>query len=126
MTLKAFIKPFEAPQWSGKIKFQCNFYFNTPFWNARGGKGLKRMQLQWHKNNTKTLKKNNLKRLTVCKCSKNISSWSFFSKFHKQLIICETKLIKLSMYSIRIYLTLMAILRVLAFRCYLLICFHLL
>ena len=27
--LKAFIKPFEAPQRSEKIKIEANFYFNT-------------------------------------------------------------------------------------------------
>ena len=38
--LKAFIKPFEAPQRSVeiKIKLKSNFHFNT-FWNKRGGKG---------------------------------------------------------------------------------------
>ena len=30
-TLKAFIKPFEAPEGSVKIKIQVNFYFNTTF-----------------------------------------------------------------------------------------------
>ena len=29
--LKAFIKPFEAPQRSVKIKIKVNFYFNTTF-----------------------------------------------------------------------------------------------
>ena len=29
--LKAFIKPFEAPEGSVKIKIQVNFYFNTTF-----------------------------------------------------------------------------------------------
>ena len=38
--IKAFIKPFEAPQWSVKIKIYINFYFNTSFWNTRDGKGL--------------------------------------------------------------------------------------
>ena len=38
--LKAFIKPFEAPQRSVKIKIQVNFYFNSTFWNAQGEKGL--------------------------------------------------------------------------------------
>ena len=37
--LKAFIKPFEAPQRSVKIKIQLNFYFNTTFRNARDWKG---------------------------------------------------------------------------------------
>ena len=37
--LKAFIKPFEAPQGSVKIKLSVNFYFNATFWNARGEKG---------------------------------------------------------------------------------------
>ena len=36
--LKAFIKPFEAPQKNVKIKIQFNFYFNTTFRNARGVK----------------------------------------------------------------------------------------
>ena len=36
---KAFIKPFEAPQRSVKIKILVNFYFNTTFCNERGGKG---------------------------------------------------------------------------------------
>ena len=30
-TLKAFIKPFETPQRSMKIKFYGNFYFNKTF-----------------------------------------------------------------------------------------------
>ena len=34
-TLKAFIKPFETPQRSVKIKIYLNFYFNTAFRNAR-------------------------------------------------------------------------------------------
>ena len=38
-TLKAFIKPFEAPQRSVDIKIQLNFYFNTTFRNARVVKG---------------------------------------------------------------------------------------
>ena len=38
-TLKTFIKPFEAPQRSVKIKIQVNFYFNTTFWNAQDEKG---------------------------------------------------------------------------------------
>ena len=37
--LKSFIKPFEAPQRSAKIKMQANFYFNTTFSNALGRKG---------------------------------------------------------------------------------------
>ena len=37
--LKAFIEPFEAPQRSVKINTYVNFYFNTTFWNAQGGKG---------------------------------------------------------------------------------------
>ena len=36
--LKAFIKPFEAPQRRVKIKIWVNFYFTTAFWNARDGK----------------------------------------------------------------------------------------
>ena len=36
--LKSFIKPFEAPQRSVKIKNQVIFYFNTIFWNTQGGK----------------------------------------------------------------------------------------
>ena len=35
MAIKAFIKPFEAPQRSIKIRIKVNFSFNT---NARGGK----------------------------------------------------------------------------------------
>ena len=35
----AFIKPFEPPQKSVKIKIYFNFYFNTTFRNAQGGKG---------------------------------------------------------------------------------------
>ena len=38
-SLKAFIKHFEAPQRSVKIKIQLNFYFNKTFRNSRGGKG---------------------------------------------------------------------------------------
>ena len=34
-TLKAFIKPFETPRRSVKIKIYLNFYFNTAFRNAR-------------------------------------------------------------------------------------------
>ena len=37
--LKAFIKPFEAPQRSVKIKIQLNFYFNTAFRNEQAFKG---------------------------------------------------------------------------------------
>ena len=36
---KAFIKPFEAPQRSVKIKIKLNFYFNTAFKNERAFKG---------------------------------------------------------------------------------------
>ena len=36
---KAFIRPFEAPQRSVKIKISVNFHFNTMSLNARGGKG---------------------------------------------------------------------------------------
>ena len=36
---KAFIKPFEAPQRSVKMKIKVNFQFDTTFRNARGGKG---------------------------------------------------------------------------------------
>ena len=36
--LKAFIKPFEVPKRSVKIKIQLNFYFNTTFRNARDAK----------------------------------------------------------------------------------------
>ena len=35
--LKAFIKPFEAPQRSVKIKIEVNFYL-TNFLNAQDGK----------------------------------------------------------------------------------------
>ena len=37
---KAFIKPFETPQRSVKIKISVNFHFNTTFWNTQGEKGL--------------------------------------------------------------------------------------
>ena len=37
--LRAFLKPFEAPQRSVKIKIWVNFYFCTTFLNACGGKG---------------------------------------------------------------------------------------
>ena len=37
--VKALIRPFEAPQKSEKIKILLNFYFNTTFRSARGGKG---------------------------------------------------------------------------------------
>ena len=37
--MKAIIKHFEAPQRSVKIKISVNFYLNSTFWNARGGKG---------------------------------------------------------------------------------------
>ena len=36
---KAYIKPFEAPQRSVKIKIKLNFYINTTFRNARDVKG---------------------------------------------------------------------------------------
>ena len=36
--LKAFIKPFEAPQRSVKIKTSANFYFHKTFWDAQGRK----------------------------------------------------------------------------------------
>ena len=36
--LKAFIKPFEAPQRSVKLKISVNIYFDTTFWNAQDGK----------------------------------------------------------------------------------------
>ena len=36
--LKAFIKPFEVPQRSVKIKILINFYFNINFLNAQDGK----------------------------------------------------------------------------------------
>ena len=39
MTLKALIKPFEAPQRSVKIKIQLNFYFNATSRHTREGKG---------------------------------------------------------------------------------------
>ena len=35
---KTFIKPFETPQRSVKIKIKVNFYFNTTVWNAQDGK----------------------------------------------------------------------------------------
>ena len=35
---KAFIKPFEVPQRSVKIKIYFNFYFNKTFRNAQDGK----------------------------------------------------------------------------------------
>ena len=38
-SLKTFMKPFEAPQRSVKIKIKLNFYFNTTFRNARDVKG---------------------------------------------------------------------------------------
>ena len=37
--LKAFTKPFEAPQRSLKIKIELNFCFSTTFRNARDVKG---------------------------------------------------------------------------------------
>ena len=36
--LNAFIKPFEVPQRSVKIKILVNFYFNINFLNAQDGK----------------------------------------------------------------------------------------
>ena len=33
------LKPFETSQRIIKIKMSVNFYFNTTFWNAGGGKG---------------------------------------------------------------------------------------
>ena len=36
--LKAFIKPFEAPQRSVKIKIEVNLYFNINYLNAQDGK----------------------------------------------------------------------------------------
>ena len=36
--LKAYIKPFEAPQKRVKIKILVNFYFSVTFCNTRGGK----------------------------------------------------------------------------------------
>ena len=38
-TLKVFIKPFEAPQRSVKIKILLKFYFSTNFRNAWDVKG---------------------------------------------------------------------------------------
>ena len=38
-SLRAFIKPFKALQRSMKIKTYVNFYSNSTFWNAQGGKG---------------------------------------------------------------------------------------
>ena len=37
--LKTFIKPFEAPQRSVKIKIYVDFYFNITFSNAQDEKG---------------------------------------------------------------------------------------
>ena len=37
--LKAFIKPFEAPERSAKTKTYLNFYFNVTFNNAQDGMG---------------------------------------------------------------------------------------
>ena len=34
--MKAFIKPFEAPQGTLKIKIQVTFYFNTSFLTHEG------------------------------------------------------------------------------------------
>ena len=39
-TLKAFIKPFKAPQRSEKIKIEVNFYFNIKFLKCPGREGL--------------------------------------------------------------------------------------
>ena len=46
--LKAFIKPFEVPKRSVKIKIQLNFYFNTTFKNARDAKGPMTMIVDLH------------------------------------------------------------------------------
>ena len=47
--LKAFIKPFETPQRSVKMKIYVNFYFNTTFWNAQGREGLRqKWMLHFH------------------------------------------------------------------------------
>ena len=37
--LKTFIKPFEEPQGSVKMKFYDDIYLNTIFWNVPSGKG---------------------------------------------------------------------------------------
>ena len=37
--LKAFVKPFQAPQRSAKINIYVNFYFNPNFLNAQDRKG---------------------------------------------------------------------------------------
>ena len=44
--LKTFIKPFEAPQGSVKIKISFNFYFNTAFRNERAFRGKKSMSFK--------------------------------------------------------------------------------
>ena len=46
--LKAFIKPFEVPKRSVKIKIQLNFYFNTTFKNARDAMGPMTMIVDLH------------------------------------------------------------------------------
>ena len=46
--LKAFIKPFEVPKRSVKIKIQLNFYFNITFRNARDAKGPMTMIVDLH------------------------------------------------------------------------------
>ena len=35
------LKRFEGPHRNVKIKIQVNFYFETTYWNARGGKGCR-------------------------------------------------------------------------------------
>ena len=45
--LKTFIKSFEAPQGSVKIKISFNFYFNTAFRNERAFRGKKACLLNW-------------------------------------------------------------------------------
>ena len=46
--LKAFIKPFEVPKRSVKIKIQLNFYFNITFRNAQDAKGPMTMIVDLH------------------------------------------------------------------------------
>ena len=46
MAFKAFIKPFEAPQRSEKIKIYVNLYSKTTFWNAQDGKEMHRYRWQ--------------------------------------------------------------------------------
>ena len=46
--MKAFIKPFEVPKRSVKIKIQLNFYFNTTFRNAQDVKGPMTMIVDLH------------------------------------------------------------------------------